>query len=316
MDKRDGGRDGEKRENFSRDNEQRRPRNNRDQQQSRDTQAGDDEPRQQRNRNQRNDRDNNRRQAPKEEITALPVDVSTSEVALQDEGDDQRPSKRPAGRRTRSQQRRRTRHGSEVAEGENASLNTEEKEVIAPTASDEPKVLSESAQLAQQISAAIAEHAQQAQISKPEPVADAEKQEQPAETASPINADTVIDAVAKPAAMEIEMPRDDIRSETDVAPEVIKVAEPVITESAAAVAPEVEIETSERKTITEITIAPPARASNDPRKAPKPVSQVSIITETIETHASHALDTSLPPSVDHNPRPLSRPSNDRSLRPQ
>ena len=314
LDKRDGGKDLEKRENFSRDNEQRRPRNNRDTQQSRDTQAGDDEPRQQRNRNQRNDRDNNRRQAPKEEITSLPVDVSTSEVALQDEGDDQRPSKRPAGRRTRSQQRRRTRHGSEAAEGENTSINTEEKEVIAPITPNEPKVLSESAQLAQQISAAIAEHAQQAQISKPEPVvAEAEKQEQPTETASPINADTVIEAVAKPAAMEIEIPHDDIRSETDVTPEIIKVAEPVITESAAAVAPEVEIETSERKTITEITIAPPARASNDPRKAPKPVSQVSIITETIETHASHALDTSLPPSVDHNPRPLSRPSNDPRL---
>ena len=317
LDKRDGGRDGEKRESFSResrDNEQRRPRNNRDQQQSRDTQTGDDEPRQQRNRNQRNDRDNNRRQAPKEEIAALPVDASTSELALQDEGDDQRPSKRPAGRRTRSQQRRRTRHGSEAVEGENTSLNTEEKEAIAPTAStDEPKVLSESAQLAQQISAAIAEHAQQAQAAKPEPVVGTETQEQPVETASPLSADTTAEAVAKPAETETETTPDEIISERDATPETIKVAEPVIMEAPATPAPEVEVETSERKTITEITIAPPARASNDPRKAPKPVSKVSIITETIETQTAHALDTSLPPSVDHNPRPLARPSNDPRL---
>ncbi len=91
------------------------------------------------------------------------------------------------------------------------------------------------------------------------------------------------------------------------------IADTSINVPTVAVATDVEIETSERKTITEVNLAPPARASNDPRKAPKPVSQVSIITETIETQASRALDTSLPPSVDHNPRPLTRPSNDPRL---
>lgn len=316
LDKRDG-RDGDKRESFSRDsrdNEQRRSRNNRDQQREqppRDAQTGDDEPRQQRNRNQRNERDNSRRQAPKEENAILAADTNTNEAVVQDESDDQRPSKRPAGRRTRSQQRRRSRH--EGSENETQPISAEEKNATQPSASDEPKVLSESAQLAQQISAAIAEHAQQAQATKPESIASAETSEQPTETAtSTHNTETVIEVAATPVEVQTEKPLGS-SNETDLTPEIIKAAEPITTEAPATTTettPEVEIEKSDRKTVTEINLAPPARASNDPRKAPKPVSNVSIITETIEAHASRALDTSLPPSVDHNPRPLSRPSND------
>ena len=321
QDKREGGRDGEKRDNFSRDsrdnNEQRRPRNNRDQQrelQPRDSQTGDDEPRQQRNRNQRNDRDNNRRSVPKEETVALAIDVNANEVGIPDEGDDQRPSKRPAGRRTRSQQRRRSRH-DEGVESENTSLSTNEKEVTTPAASGEPKVLSESAQLAQQISAAIAEHAQQTQVAKVEPEVSTGQHTQHIETA---NTKTTAETDIKPTEVQIASAPENTNSDADPAtPAITKTSEPIITEASTeapkSTTAEVEIETLERKTITEVNVVAPARASNDPRKAPKPVSQVSIITETVETQTSRALDTSLPPSVDHNPRPLTRPSNDPRL---
>ncbi|HEY0893937.1 MAG TPA: ribonuclease E [Cellvibrio sp.] len=323
QEKRESGRDGEKRDNFTRDSNERRPRNNRDQQreqQPRDSQAGDDEPRQPRNRNQRNERDNSRRQTVKEEPAVIAeVAINNNDVINpQEEGDDQRPSKRPAGRRTRSQQRRRTRHGGEGIEGENTSFNTEEKEVITPTASDEPKVLSESAQLAQQISAAIAEHAQQAQATKVEPETGAEENVPAVETSNTTSAEPSVDTFAKPIESQIEAAAVITISEEQAAPpEAISAPKPVTAETIvnepAAATNDVEIETSERKTITDVNLAPPARASNDPRKAPKPVSQVSIITETIESQASRALDTSLPPSVDHNPRPLSRPSNDPRL---
>ncbi len=310
QDKREGGRDGEKRDNFSRDNnEQRRSRNNRDQQreqQPRDSQTGDDEPRQQRNRNQqRNERDNNRRQATKDEQVPLIVDAATTDNVAQDDGDDQRPSKRPAGRRTRSQQRRRTRN--EGIEGENNFINTEREEA-APVAEDEPKVLSESAQLAQQISAAIAEHAQQAQIAK---VARNDANTEDHSAATEVVAET------QPAPVEPqEQPTLDTTETIPAAQEEAVIAESKtevnIEPPVVPAALDIEIETPERKTVTEVNIAP-VRASNDPRKAPKPVSQVSIITETIENQASRALDTSLPPNVDHNPRPLARPSNDPRL---
>jgi len=324
QDKREGSREGEKRDNFSRDNnEQRRPRNNRDQQREqppRDAQAGDDEqPRQPRNRNQRNERDNSRRQVAKEEPAVIAeVAINNDAINAHEDGDD-RPSKRPAGRRTRSQQRRRTRNGGEVAEGENTSFNAEEKEVIAPAVSDEPKVLSESAQLAQQISAAIAEHAQQIQVTKADPESAAEENVQTIETFNATSTYVPADTLAKPIETQISAAIVVVaQSEAEVAPEAIPSPAPIIAETSAvaptaAISTDIEVETSERQTITEVNLAPPARASNDPRKAPKPVSQVSIITETIESQASRALDTSLPPSVDHNPRPLTRPSNDPRL---
>ncbi len=325
QDKRETNRDGEKRDNFARDsrdnNEQRRPRNNRDQQreqQPRDTQAGDDEPRQQRNRNQRNERDNNRRPVQKEE--GLPIDVSTNDtVTQQDEGDDQRPSKRPAGRRTRSQQRRR-RHGEQGVEGnESTPSSTNDREAfVSTTSDDEPKVLSESAQLAQQISAAIAEHAQQAQVIKEEPTFNTDEQTQPAEMAAPsVKIEATKEVDIQPTEAKVESTAEIISHEQNV------LAQPVAPTAAASTeintdapvmtASEIEIETPERKTVTEVNLEAPTRASNDPRKAPKPVSQISIITETIEAQTARALDTSLPPSVDHNPRPLARPSNDPRL---
>ena len=323
QDKRENTRDSEKRDQFSRDsrdnNEQRRSRNNRDQQrgepQVRDSQSSDDESRQTRNRNQRNERnerDNNRRQTQKEET--LVVDANISETAPED-SDDQRPSKRPAGRRTRSQQRRR-RHSGEGTEAENTSTNIEDKNIAPPETPSESKALSESAQLAQQISAAIAEHAQQSQALKIAP---------DVLTNEPTSADATPSSNAAEATQETSLATSEAK---DVQPEfteevtakpteankeavntTLSVSEPEKIEPTTT---ELEIDIPERKTITEVSLAP-TRASNDPRKAPKPVNEIDIITETIETQTSHALDTSLPPSVEHNPRPLLRPSNDPRL---
>lgn len=310
QDKREGGRESEKRD-FTRDNteQQRRPRNNREQP-PRDATTGDDEPRQQRNRNQRNERDNSRRQtvAAKDESVLLAAEPAAVGTTTQDEGDDQRPSKRPAGRRTRSQQRRRTRNdGVEI---ENATLSAPAKENEVSTVDNEPKVLSESAQLAQQISAAIAEHAQQAQVTKVT-VDESTTEDQIHTIETTENTLTEPVEPEEQPAFEITETKPTLETTSVVAPKVETTIEAYTP--AATATTDVEIETSERKTITEVNIAPPARASNDPRKAPKPVSQVSIITETIESHTSRALDTSLPPSVDHNPRPLTRPSNDPRL---
>src|SRR5690606_27152825 len=56
-----------------------------------------------------------------------------------------------------------------------------------------------------------------------------------------------------------------------------------------------------------------ARASNDPRKAPKPIAAAQIVTETLTRVQARALDTTQPANVEHNPRPLTRPSNDPRL---
>ncbi|WP_341937116.1 ribonuclease E [Marinimicrobium sp. C2-29] len=54
----------------------------------------------------------------------------------------------------------------------------------------------------------------------------------------------------------------------------------------------------------------PKRASNDPRLAPKAKASAEIITETLQRAPGQALDTSQPPAVQHQPRPLTRPAND------
>jgi ribonuclease E len=324
-------RDQEKRDSFTRENNEprnRNQRNNRDQtrDQVRDTQnSGDEEPRQQRSRNQRNERDNNRRNAPKEEITT-PVDLPPTEtITPQEDGDDQRPSKRPAGRRTRSQQRRRSRHneGEGSEEIQNTSSNAPEKEVT----SAEPKTLSESAQLAQQISAAIAEHAQLSHTPKSNPTSKVDTTEEasvveptPYTESTSLNARTV--ATETFSAPIPEATEKNIVKVANTAPiqeanfttaEKIS-AQPIEASTVEPSHPKEKmdaIKSAESSASTELSA--PTRASNDPRKTPKPVQQVRIVTETIESQISQALDTSLPPSVDHNPRALSRPSNDPRL---
>ncbi len=328
--KRDSHRDSEKRDGGHREQNERKSRNNREQQ-PRDSQTGgDEELRQPRNRNQRgNERDNNRKHINKEEITEE-TSIILNDAETTEESDDQRPSKRPAGRRTRSQQRRRNRR----EEGENTAAIESPDEA---TTNQEPAVLSESAQLAQQISAAIAEHAQQTQANKtqvsteiveqtPETSEQAieqqPKQDAAAETSPTFSAKEDVSTNEhpiqneSPIATAAEAKADQPAATKTIEPEptidsaAAKVTEaPVKALETEALDNEVKIEKTERKTITEVDISP-TRANNDPRNSPKPIGKISIITETIENQASRALDTSLPPSVDHNPRQITRPLND------
>jgi ribonuclease E len=322
-------REQEKRDLPARDpnNESRRSRNNRDQQREpvREQPVGEDDQRPSKNRNQRQDRDN-RRASNREEASPATELIRDGNESLED-GDDQRPSKRPAGRRTRTQQRRRTRNDS-------AAPATDLEESFATS---EPKVLSESAQLAQQISAAIAEHAQQ----KPQEITSQEASsfEIHAQTENlenttiqtpiePTNSQkqsetpltqtqytslaehtetetwTTNNQVSNPEKDHLEM---ELLTQQNVMQPITLAADEIMT------TPETAFEATKAQIETENPNVP-TRAINDPRKAPKPVANVSIITETIEVPASLALDTSLPPSVDHNPRPLNRPSNDPRLK--
>lgn len=308
----------DKREGFSRDQntDQRRPRNNRDQQRdpAREQQAGDDEQRQPRNRNQRNDRDNRRQQHPKEEVAAAATNnetIASNATEIQEDGDDQRPSKRPAGRRTRSQQRRRSR----PQEADGIQMPSDNQD----TQSDEPKVLSESAQLAQQISAAIAEHAQQSQQKSPEhaeseTIPTATETKEPTDTQNSISENKTQESIVETTNPVITKTHEPLTETTEATLTAIteKTAE-VEADLAETVTAQIVREPVVTPHAVEAQILTPARASNDPRKTPKPVAKVSIITETIEPQISRALDTSLPPSVDHNPRPLTRPSNDPRL---
>lgn len=313
-------------------NEPRNNRNNRDGQRDGQRDNRDKEPREsnegesrnQRNRNQRGpreDRDNTRRPqlAVKEEALLETEVISTEPVDTAEDFDDQRPSKRPAGRRTRSQQRRRGRKDN--LDGE----NTEANEVEA-SENQEPKVLSEAAQLALQISAAIAEHEQQTQATKAMPIESAfqaasDSVETTAAPAAEVNPPAAVNQV-----VEVRVDVTPATTETESAP-IVATVEAIATptpenhgvftaEIAEAKPAAVVVETIAQTSNTEVEIPTGYRAANDPRKAPKPVERVVIVTETLETQSSRALDTSLPPSVDHNPRPLTRPANDPRLQKQ
>lgn len=315
QEKRDNGRDNEKREGIAREtnNEQRRSRNNRDQQRdpAREPQVGDEEPRQPRSRNQRPDRDTRRPQV-REEAPITTESLPLENQDAQDDNDDQRPSKRPAGRRTRSQQRRRSRN----QETEGTTVSSEE-EAIQPS---EPKVLSESAQLAQQISAAIAEHAQHSHQKPLESTIEAE----PSPSLDESSDTSTVTVQAKPVIVTADSTEETVQAQSVIATKpmeepapmeesiIAQVSQPDTQEPAAkSEARTDDVAIPEANNVADGT--PPSRASNDPRKTPKPLAKVNIITETIEAPTSHALDTSLPPSIDHNPRPLSRPSNDPRL---
>ncbi len=322
-------REQEKRDLPARDsnNESRRSRNNRDQQRElvREQPIGEDDQRPPKNRNQRQDRDN-RRVNNREEASLTTELPQESNESLED-SDDQRPSKRPAGRRTRTQQRRRTRNDS-------ASPVTDLEESFTTS---EPKVLSESAQLAQQISAAIAEHAQQKpQEINPQEVSSFDIREQTADlenttiqkpiesTNSQKQPETHVAQTQHTSSVEHTEPEISTPGNQAINPETDKLEIELLPKQNVTqkitlstdennVIPETAFDTAKAQTETESSNVP-TRAINDPRKAPKPVANVSIITETIEGPVSLALDTSLPPSVDHNPRPLNRPSNDPRLK--
>jgi len=68
----------------------------------------------------------------------------------------------------------------------------------------------------------------------------------------------------------------------------------------------------EAEEATSAAVAPtePGRATNDPRKTPKPIGQVSITTETRAPTTARPLDTSLPAPIRVEPNQHTRPAND------
>lgn len=271
------------------------------------------------NRNNRQPRENREPREPRrqaqpavaEEILENNLVATEAEVA-QFDGDDDRPAKRPAGRRTRSQQRRRSRRDDFVPAGEQqgeiefASADTELNKQVndaidaqeaiqavgsAPVVAAQENVVAshvashELAAIESNLLAAISE-------TKTTPV------EQPFVQA--------VDATEVKAVAEVAAPKAPVITPTPVAVDAFPTAVNDQVTDAVVSAPEVVASTPE-------AIQGDVRASNDPRRAPKPVASIQIITEAPVRQQSRALDTSLPPSVEHNPRPIARPANDPRL---
>ncbi len=307
--------------------EQRPPRNNQRDGQARDNSENTGETRENRNnRNNRQPRDNREQREPRrpqqpvvtEEILENNLVATEAVDAVQFDGDDDRPAKRPAGRRTRSQQRRRSRRddfvpgeqqGEQQAEiefnGSNNDLNKQVNDAIdaqeaaqaspAPIIATQESVTATSPVAAHELAAI--ESNLLAAISEAKPAA--------LET-----------SIVSPAAQQIEVP------EVKPVVEVTAPAEPVAT-----ISTPIAMETSLASVADTVVVVPETatpiveaesnsaggRASNDPRRAPKPVASIQIVTEAPVRQQARALDTSLPPSVEHNPRPIARPANDPRL---
>lgn len=289
------------------------------------------EPRQQRQpRNAQRENPDARRQAPAQEAAAENKPLVVDERTENSEQDDQRPGKRPAGRRTRSQQRRRGRRDESGAEVQTSESGDNE---ATENTSTRPEVASA---VAVEV---VAEQVQQPVRVRPQP----EKEEAPAFTAEkpsfeapaaevvanpePVNAEPtaresrpaerveaapVAEAVRESKPVAVEAPV------TPKAPEAEAVAAPVdrtIAEAIETPAPAAEPATVAAANFTEEAPAdtdnssPAKRASNDPRTRSRVVT-ASIITETIERPVADALNTAEPAVIEHNPRPLRRPTND------
>lgn len=328
--------------NLSRDNQdnnrETQARSNDQQRNNRGNRSDSDEqPRNQRNRNQRENRE------PRENLRPSVADepVTENKVVVQEEldgeilSDDQRPSKRPAGRRTRSQQRRRNRREDiapsdalvevspgdigvagtqEVSSRETEELNLQVNEAIAsqqenfsektvvtpatatrdsdPTIATHPSVLNEQVKPAQQAEAVVII----------EPVVEAAPQLVTGVT--PVQGP----AVAEQDIVLLPPPADEVQQPSVVADS----AEPESVQNEIVPVPILEavnpVVSAAEQTVAEA--GPIKRASNDPRNAPKPAVAVSIVTETLARPITKALDTSQPAEIQHNPRPLARPSND------
>jgi ribonuclease E len=219
------------------------------------------------------------------------------------DGEDDRPTKRPAGRRTRSQQRRRSRR-------DDPSAPAEQQSEIA------------FAEIDSEVNTQAPNETRVSQI----------KQAEPAQAVVTPNV-TAVESKHELAAIESNLLSSISKSQTLVAnpapsepvsrqPSLETFEAPLERAPAPTSTESFTTSVNSQVANAEAEVAKPAapaeieastggiRASNDPRRTPKPVASVQIITETPERHQARALDTSLPPIVEHNPRPISRPAND------
>ena len=334
------------RENERRENRQqpRDTRDNSDAPKERDNKDKDgaDNRNQRGNRNNRDDRDNSRRNQASNDVTA---EVKSDNVEAEQDSDE-RPAKRPAGRRARSQQRRRGRRETQEDNAQNAgtveSISANDSVAANETESSMEFISDENANLNTQVSEAIAE--QTAAFGQTSPNTMEHQEEVEVEVVTTSTQSFVIDQEPVTTFAEESVVTTE-ESQITEAPAVSQVFEAPLPEAASLpkketaavavttesvvieqeqtdqpVAPEI-IETTETIAETEMAKETPdnarsngeiVRASNDPRRAPKPAA-VHIVTETLTRVQPRALDTSMPANVEHNPRPLTRPSNDPRL---
>ena len=334
------------RENERRENRQ-QPRDTRDnsdapkERDNKDKDGGDNR-NQRGNRNNRDDRDNSRRNQASNDVTA---EVKSDNIEAEQDSDE-RPAKRPAGRRARSQQRRRGRRETQEDNAQNAgtveSISANDSVAANETESSMEFISDENANLNTQVSEAIAE--QTAAFGQTSPNTMEHQEEVEVEVVTTSTQSFVIDQEPVTTFAEESVVTTE-ESQITEAPAVSQVFEAPLPEAASLpkketvavavttesvvieqeqtdqpVAPEI-IETTETIAETEMAKETPdnarsngeiVRASNDPRRAPKPAA-VHIVTETLTRVQPRALDTSMPANVEHNPRPLTRPSNDPRL---
>ncbi len=266
------------------------------------------------NRNNRQPRENREPREPRrqQQVTeeVLENNIIASEVPaaeVQLENDDQRPSKRPAGRRTRSQQRRRAPRRDDVASDEQQG----EKEFTTTEAETTNQVTSAPVVI-RPVVAQTSENNPPKENSAPKSItAQYIAKSAASEHDLAVIESNLLAAISQTNAVQAST------IETTVAPHIARER----AEKTVATKQEAEVtaapNTVNEQIIDRITLpvieepaATGARASNDPRLAPKPLAAIQIVTETRTPKQSSTLDTSLPPSVEHNPRPITRPAND------
>ena len=279
------------------------------------------------NRNNRNNRPPRENREPREtresrearEIRRPPQAAVTEEVlentlpvveteVVQLDSDDDRPAKRPAGRRTRSQQRRRSRR-------DDSSAPVEQQNEIEFAEAEAESV------------AKVSNETYASPISQPEPVRTLEAAPAISPVTEPKHELAAIESNLLAAISETQPPvanfasrgvtSENVATETNNAsakdeniPQATQgSADAFSTSVNSQITDAATTETEFKPVEADVNVAQP-RASNDPRRTPKPVASVQIVTEAPVRQQARALDTSLPPSVEHNPRPISRPAND------
>ncbi|WP_049721603.1 ribonuclease E [Gilvimarinus polysaccharolyticus] len=213
---------------------------------------------------------------------------------------EQRPARQPRAKSPAAEPEVAAQHNQAAAEPEQVS--TKAAPNVEPSVATEVKSTpSEAPQ--QTIAAAKPETEQPA--SKAPTTAQTEQNTTPAD----------VDVSAKQPSAQPDIKTEEAKAETaDIKAEVPSTpSEPAAKPATPAAANPVTAKpeaTADSVSSDKVVARPTGRASNDPRKAPKPVAAVRILTETRTRPLPRALDTSQPAKVDHNPRKLERPSND------
>lgn len=240
----------------------------------------------------RNDRGRNRRNRRRNDgVESAQSDTvrdtpSTPEVITSGAENEALPSRRPSNRRGRNNERQRgpkldigeglepqTAAHAETAEEAAAPAQTVRTEGQRPPRQPRPAPAAEAV-------AAVAAEPSASQPSVPEQAA------VPASTAEPVVETTP--AVVAPAPVAVEATTESVAAETIQADEPLVAAAPASADQAKSY----------------------PRAANDPRANPKPVTHTEVASVLYSVSRSRPLDTSLPVSIERNPRPLARPAND------